>query len=43
MNYVLDISGHNGAVDFEKVKAAGISLRLCKERGEENEKDMFET
>ena len=22
--YVLDISGHNGEVDFEKVKAAGI-------------------
>ena len=30
MNYVLDISGHNGAVDFEKVKAAGMEGVMLK-------------
>lgn len=28
--YVLDLSGHNGAVDFQKVKAAGISAVMLK-------------
>ena len=29
-NYVLDISGHNGEVDFAKVKAAGIAGVMLK-------------